>query len=401
MGLTLIERYIMKKAAISVAIATGAMIAVLWVSRAVQEVDLLLDRGQGITTYLSMTTLGVPTLAAAIIPVALMIGLIQVINGLNKDSELVVMHASGASRAVLYKPFLVLGVLVSLIVYNLHLWVAPMSMQKLRDFITNVRADLVSVVVQEGKFQNIGDGLLFHVASRSPGGLLNGIFIYDNRNPNQSYTYLSKEGSVTEIDGRAYLLLNNGQIHRQIGGKPDISIIKFNSYAFNLSELGSGDAGRGQSQMELSTYQLFFPDKDDSYYKARPGNYRSELHIRLTGGLYPLLVAMVLLAYIGNPSSHRQGQTIVIVAACATIIGLRGLAVWGEGLLRSNAYMIYIVWGIPLLQMIYFGGLLTTDHNAVPQSALTWFDKRTHQAAQFFEPLRQRLFGEKLAAEEA
>ena len=401
MGLTLIERYIIKKAAISVAIATGAMIAVLWVSRAVQEVDLLLDRGQGITTYLSMTTLGVPTLAAAIIPVALMIGLIQVINGLNKDSELVVMHASGASRGVLLKPFLILAVLVSLVVYNLHLWIAPMSMQKLRDYITNVRADLVSVVVQEGRFQNIGDGLLFHVASRSPGGLLNGIFIYDNRNPNQGYTYISKEGAVSEIDGRAYLLLNDGQIHRQNGSDPDISIIKFNSYAFNLSELSSGGTGRGQSQMELSTYQLFFPDKNDSYYQQRPGSYRSEFHLRLTGGLYPLLVAMVLLAYIGNPSSHRQGQTIVIVMACATIIGLRGLTVWGEGLLRSNAYMVYLVWGLPLIQMVYFGGILTTDHNAVPQSVLTWFDKVSYQINQFIEPLRQRLFGDKLAVEEA
>ena len=401
MGLTLIERYIMKKAATAVAIATGAMIAVLWVTRAVQEVDLLLDRGQGMSTYLSMTTLGVPTLAAAIIPVALMIGLIQVINGLNKDSELVVMHASGASRAVLYKPFLVLGFIVSLVVYNLHLWIAPMSMQKLRDYITNVRADLVSVVVQEGKFQNIGNGLLFHVASRAPGGLLNGIFIYDNRDPEKNYSYISKEGTVTEIDGRAYLLLNDGQIHRQNGNDKDISIIKFNSYAFNLSELNSGDVNRGQSQMELSTYELFNPDKNNDYYKARPGNYRAELHIRLTGGLYPVLVAMILLAYIGNPNSHRQGQTIVIVAACVTIIGLRGLTVWGEGLLRSNAYMVYLVWGIPLIQMVYFGGLLLTDHNAVPQSALTWFDKRVNQVSQLMEPLRDRLFGAKMAAEEA
>ena len=110
---------------------------------------------------------------------------------------------------------------------------------------------------------------------------------------------------------------------------------------------------------------------------------------------------MVLLAYIGNPSSHRQGQTIVIVMACATIIGLRGLTVWGEGLLRSNAYMIYLVWGLPLIQMVYFGGILTTDHNAVPQSVLTWFDKVSYQINQFIEPLRQRLFGDKLAVEEA
>ncbi|MEP0943479.1 MAG: LptF/LptG family permease [Rhizobiaceae bacterium] len=401
MGLTLIERYVMKKAAIAVFIATSAMIAVLWVARAVQEVDVLLDKGQGIFAYLSMTTLGVPTLAAAIIPVALMLGLIHVINGLNKDSELVVMHASGASRAVLFKPFIVLSIIVSLIVWNLHLFVAPLSMQTLRGFISNMRADLVSVVVQEGKFQSIGNGLMFHVASRSPGGLLNGIFIHDNRNPDQIYTYLSKKGAVSEIDGRAYLLLNEGQIHRQDGKDADISIINFNSYAFNLSELNSSGGGRARSQMELGTYELLFPDKDDPYYKNRPGNFRSELHTRLTGGLYPIIVALVLLTFIGNPNSHRQGQTIVIIAACLAIVGPRGLTVWAEGLLKAHAGMVYVVWAIPLLQIAYSAGLLLTDHSAIPPSALTWFDNRMHRISQLLEPIRQRLLGDRVVAEGA
>jgi lipopolysaccharide export system permease protein len=401
MGLTLIERYVLKKAALSVFIATGAMVAVLWVARAVQEVDVLLDKGQGIATYLKMTTLGVPTLTAAIVPVALMMGLIQTINALNKDSELVVIHASGASRGVLFKPFILLSIIVSIFVMNLQLWIAPSSMQTLRYHITNMRADMVSVVVQEGKFQNIGDGMLFHVASRAPGGLLKGIFIHDNRDPKQVYTYIAKNGAVSEVDGSAYLVLNDGQIHRQEVKDAGISIINFNSYAFNLSELSDRGSYQAQSQMELSTYELFVPDKNDPYYQNRPGNFRSEFHTRLTGGLYPILVALVLLTFIGNPSSHRQGQTIVIISACFTIIGERGLTVWAEGILRTNADMIYVVWGIPLLQIAYSSGLLMTDYSAIPQSALTWYDNQIHRLSLAVEPLRQRLFGQRLVTEGA
>ena len=395
MGLNLIERYVLKKTSITVFIATGAMIAVLWVARAVQEVDILLNKGQGIATYLKMITLGVPILTAAIIPVALMIGLIQTINGLNKDSELVVMHASGASRAVLLKPFILLGILVSVIIMNLHLWAAPMAMQTLRDYVTNIRADLVSVVVQEGKFRNIGNGLLFHVASRAPGGLLKGIFIHDNRDPKQIYTYLATDGAVSEIDGRAYLILNGGQIHRKNNKDGGISIIKFSSYAFNLSEVADVESFRAQSQTEISTYELFYPDANNQYYKDRPGHFYAELHTRLTGGLYPILVALVLLTFIGNPNSHRQGQTIVIIAACATIVGERGLTVWGEGILRTNPNMIYLVWGVPLLQIAYSSVLLMTDHSAIPQGALTWVENIMHRVGKFLEPLRQRLLGER------
>ena len=123
MGLALIERYIFKKIFIAVLSALGGLIGVLWVIRAVQQVDVVLNKGQGIFTYLKMTSLGVPTLAAAIAPIALLIGLIQTINALNNDSELVVIHASGASRVSLLKPFLALSLLVTAFVYVLHLWV--------------------------------------------------------------------------------------------------------------------------------------------------------------------------------------------------------------------------------------------------------------------------------------
>ncbi|NKB51295.1 MAG: LptF/LptG family permease [Rhizobiaceae bacterium] len=400
MGLTLIERYVLKKSALAVAVATAALIAVLWVVRAVQQVDVLLNKGQGIVAYLKMTTLGVPTLTAAIIPIALLIGLIQTINALNKDSELVVMHASGASRSVLLKPFILLALFVSLIVMNLHLWVAPLSMQTLRTYVTNMRADMVSVVIQEGRFRNVGQGMLFHVASRAPGGVLKGILIHDNRDPKQTFTYLAKEGTVSEIDDRAYLILNGGQIHRQDSKEGGISIIKFNSYAFNLSDLTGGQTVHRQSQMELSTYELFFPDKNDALYKSRPGYFRAELHTRLTGGLYPIMVALMLLTFIGNPTSHRQGQVIVTAAACIAIVSVRGLTVWGEGVLRTNPSITYLIWGVPMAQIAYSSILLATDNNAMPAGLLARLEIFLNRVGLLLEPLRQRFLGERLAVEE-
>ncbi|MEP1205928.1 MAG: LPS export ABC transporter permease LptF [Rhizobiaceae bacterium] len=399
MGLTLIERYVLKKSAIAVVVATAALIAVLWVVRAVQQVDVVLNKGQGIVTYLKMTTLGVPTLTAAIIPIALLIGLIQTINTLNKDSELVVMHASGASRSVLLKPFIVLALLISLLVMILHIWAAPWSMQTLRNYVTKMRADMVSVIIQEGRFRNVGSGMLFHVASRAPGGVLKGIFIHDNRDPKQSLTYLAKEGTVTEIDDRAYLILNGGQIHRRNEQDGSISIIKFNGYSFNLSDFAGGKKRSHKSQLELSTYDLFFPDKNASYYKARPGYYRAELHTRLTGGLYPIMVALVLLTFIGNPNSHRQGQILITIAACTAIVSLRGLTVWGEGALRTNPSIVYLVWGVPLAQIAYSSYLLATDGNAIPASLMARVEQHLHTIGQRLEPLRLRLLGERMVVE--
>ena len=399
MGLALIERYIFRKAFIAVLSAGVGLIGVLWVIRAVQQVDVLLNKGQGILTYLKMTTLGVPTLAAAIAPMALLIGLIQTINSLNDDSELVVMHASGASRVTLLKPFLLLSFLVMLLVYFLHLWAGPSSMQNLRTYITKMRADLVSVVVKEGLFQDVGKGLTFHIESRAPGGLLKGVFILDGRSDKENFTYLAKEGAISKIDGNTYLVLKDGQIQRLTVASGDLSVINFNSYAFNLSSFSGGSSSKAMSQMEVPTMELLNPSKDSQLYKIAPGRYRAELHTRLTGGLYPLMVGLLLLAYLGNPSSHRQGQGVVITAACMVILCIRGATIVGEGALRKDPGMVFVVWGLPLLAIAVATFLLATDRSAFPPDLLSKTETVLGQIAKKLEPIRSRILGARLPSE--
>ena len=91
----------------------------------------------------------------------------------------------------------------------------------------------------------------------------------------------------------------------------------------------------------------------------------------------------------------------MIITACLAIIGERGLTVWGEGMLRTNANMVYLVWGVPLFQIAYSTGVLITDHNLMPQGLLNWIDTTAHRLKQKLEPLRQRLLGVRLVTEEA
>ena len=396
MGLSLLERYIFRKAFLAFLIAAGGLIGVLWIVRAVQSVDVILNKGQGISTYLKITTLGVPTLAAAIAPLALLIGLIRTINTLNNDSELVVMHSSGASRVSLLKPFLALSLLVTGIVYFLHLWAGPTSMQTLRTYVTKMRADLVSVIVREGAFQDIGKGLTFHIAGRAPGGLLQGVFILDGRSEKETFTYLAKEGVISKVDGQSYLVLKEGQIQRLTAETNSLSVIKFNSYAFNLSSFSGGKTSRGRSQMEVSTFDLFFPNANDPLYKEKPGRFRAELHTRLTGGLHPLMVGLIILAYLGNPSSHRQGQGLIVVTACLLIVATRGVTIVAEGALRKDPSMIFVVWGIPIFLILAASFLLATDRSAFPPNLLTKTEQFIHRLLIRLEPLRAKLRGYKI-----
>ncbi len=360
MRLNLVERYIFRKALIALIAATGGLVGVVWVVRAVQQVDVLLSKGQGIVTYLQMTTLGVPTLMAGIIPLGLLIALCHTISNLNNDSELVVLNAAGASVKTLLRPFLALSLAATIVVYTLHLWVGPTSMSTLRDFVTKVRADLISIIIQDGKFQDVGRGVTFHVASRAPGGELRGVFILDGRNPKETFTYLAKRGTVSKVNGNSFLVLQDGQIQRLSRENDNLSVIRFNSYAFNLTSFSPAKKSHAGSFTEVSTYHLFYPNTEELLFKNKPGDYRAALHTRLTGGLYCLMIMFLVLAFAASPRTTRNGGSWALAYAATTAIVLRAIAISAEGSLRIEANMVYLVWGIPVLTISLCLYLLAT-----------------------------------------
>ena len=115
-----------------------------------------------------------------------------------------------------------------------------------RKMIATAHADLLSSVVQENTFRKIADGLYVQVASRRSGGVLHGIFVADSRNPAYELVYYAREGAVDE-NGSA-LVMKDGEVHRKL---PDgnVSIIKFDSYAFDLTDL-TQDGGRSDDPRE-------------------------------------------------------------------------------------------------------------------------------------------------------
>ena len=78
----------------------------------------------------------------------------------------------------------------------ISLYVMPESARTLRNTIADIRADVLTYIVQEGLFSNVENGLTFHIRDRSPDGLLLGLMVHDERDPDQIMTYLAEEGRI-------------------------------------------------------------------------------------------------------------------------------------------------------------------------------------------------------------
>src|SRR5260370_2527989 len=131
--MTRIERYIFRTALIAFLAGLFALKAVIWVTEALGQFDLVTSKGQTILVFFTMTGLTIPSLIAIIAPVALFAGVLYCLNKLNGDSELVVMSASGVGPGTLLRPFAILFFCVFALIAAMPLKVMPWSFDVIQE----------------------------------------------------------------------------------------------------------------------------------------------------------------------------------------------------------------------------------------------------------------------------
>jgi lipopolysaccharide export system permease protein len=318
-----INEYILRTTLGAFLIVLVSLTAVIWVTQALRDIDIMTSQGQTILVFVGITGLIIPLLILVIAPIALLIAVAHVLNKLSNDSEIIVMNAAGMSPWVLFRAFMAAALVVSLLVGAISAYFAPKGLRMLRDWLTEVRANVVSSIVQPGRFTTIENGVTIHIRERRPNGQLAGIFLDDRRNPNERITVLSEIGELLENESGTYLVLQKGIVQRQETGQRDPAMVVFDRYAFDLSQFAGGAQSAKYSIRERYLWQLLFPDPKDQFYIEQPGQFRAELHDRLMAPLYPLAFVVIAYAYLGAPRTTRQSRTLSMLGAIGGVALLR------------------------------------------------------------------------------
>src|SRR3989337_95062 len=202
--MTLFGRYLLRQSTNAFLVILLTLTLVVWLATALKELSLITSRGQGFLLFMQMTMLSLPSLMALIAPNAMLMAALYTLDRMNGDSELIVMTAAGAPIWRIGAPLLALASIVALAVLLANLFVTPASMRALRSFITHVRADLISQVIQPGRFSSPETGLTFHIRDRSLNGDLLGLLVHDERDNKQVMSYLADRGPIINNDERPY-----------------------------------------------------------------------------------------------------------------------------------------------------------------------------------------------------
>lgn len=322
------------------------VLAIIWTIQVLGRINLVTDSGQSIGSFMKLATLILPTIIPIVLPFAVVIGIAQTLTAMNNDSELAVIDAAAAPRSTLLKPVLLFAAFLSAFSFIVSNFVEPQVRGAARTMVAAAYADLLSSVIEEKNFRSIQDGLLVQISERHSGRVLKGIFIVDQRDPAFDLVYYAREGAV-DADGTS-LTMKDGEVHRKT---PDgkISIIRFDSYGFELSDMTKSEGVPLQPASQRSLSFLLSPDPEDKSYKQWPDAYRAELHKRLSEWLFPFVYGLIAFAIAGDARSHREARLHPLISSLIIAFLLRWLSFSAANATESQPQMAAFVYAVPLV----------------------------------------------------
>jgi lipopolysaccharide export system permease protein len=330
-------------------VALLPVLAIIWTTQVLQRINLVTDSGQSIGSFAKLATLILPTIIPIVLPFALVIGITQTLTAMNSDSELTVMEAAGARRSIIIRPIMILAIAISVFSFFVDNVVEPRARVAARQMVAEAYADLLSTVIEEKNFRRIEDGLYVQISQRLSGRILKGLFVVDSRDPAFDLIYYAKEGAV-DPSGTS-LLMKDGEVHRKTADG-DVSIINFDSYSFDLSDMTQS---RGQATVRASDRDLGFllnPDPNDADYKAKPTGYRAELHRRLNDWALPAIFALISLVIAGDARSHREARLHPMVSALTIAFALRWADFYAANQIENAPNFIGVLYGINIISAL-------------------------------------------------
>jgi lipopolysaccharide export system permease protein len=375
-----IERYIFGRAFVLFLGAFSASLAIVWITQALTRINLITTNGQSVLAFLQISALTLPSIVPEVLPFAVAIAVAQTLVTMNGDSELAVINAAGSPRSAVIRPILFLALVASLLSFAVTNVLDPYARLQFRKLIGAARADLISVVLQEATFREVEKGVYIQIAERFAGGDLGGVFVADSRQPGVDLVYYAKHGALVHDQDKKLLMMRDGVIQRET---PDgeVSVIHFNTYAFDLSPFGASGLGIKLQPRDQTLAFLFDPDPADPVFRKLPAEFRAELHRRLAEWSLPLVFALIGLAAAGDARSHREKRVNPLITALATAAVVRWLAFIAASAAEWSAVFILAVYAVPLIAAAVAIGFISTSRTfELPMAPVDWLSSVASRA---------------------
>lgn len=344
--------YLIQQIVTAMVFIVVSLTCVIWLSQSLRFVDLIVNRGLPIHTFIYLTVMLMPTWLSIVLPIASFASVLFVYNKMTSDRELVVMAAAGLSPLRLAQPAMITAVGTTLLCFLMTTYLMPMSYRGFKELQWQIRHNFENLILREGEFRTLGDDLTVYVRTREDEGTLLGIVVHDQRNPAKPITLVAERGALVSTPKGPRVVMANGsrQEHDVESGR--VNILYFDRYTIDLGGEQQQAERDYRDANELFVHELLNPG-DRQTTGSNANELIAEGHQRLTSPLLALTLTAIGLAVLLSGEFSRRGQATRIIVAVVLAGGAEAAGLGVKYLAAKSPPLVAAMWLAVLLPLAF------------------------------------------------
>ena len=332
--MTLIQRYLFRQIGVPVVAACAALAGIGLLSQSLDQLEVIVERGQSVWVMVKLTLLALPQLFSVILPIGLFVGALIALTRLQREQELTAAFASGMTRWKIISPAARIALIATAVTLVMTVVIQPWAQRTAREQAYAIRTDLAALLVEEGRFVQGPDGLTVYVQQIEQNGLLKNLFVYLDDGKGGVRTWDAAEARFEQVQGQPFLTLTNGSM-QEYSSNGVLNQFSFARFPFDLTPFTDSRETIRYKPSDLWMGQLFDPTPDLIPSSGSRGELLAEAHSRLSSPLYALTAMALALSAIMGGAFSRTGYGWRMAKAAAIFLVVR---VFGYGIVAASAW---------------------------------------------------------------
>ena len=349
------------------------LLFIYWINKAIALFDNLISDGQTFLVFLEFSILTIPPIIPIVAPLAAFAAAIFVTNRLKNDSELTIMQATGFSPLRLSRSIFLFGLVVTIILLIISHYLIPKSNNILLKRQNEVASSLNAKLLKVGSFIHPQNGVTFYIGGISTSGVIEDVFVLDERNKDREIIVTSKSGYLITNNNNPILVLKDGIVQNYDLKSTNLSTIHFQDLSYDLTSWSVKE--RMSKSKLLLTYSSFDLFKDPELVSiltdSSPIRVLEELHSRILTPLLALIAALIGFSALMIGDYSRFGASKQISVGIVILILIKLSESYGNELMlksQGNWLALYLPVLIGIL-IFSFMMLLASNQKLLGRSS--------------------------------